>query len=288
MNTIDKIFIEYAEKIKNQGISEEKVRGAQVRPRWSDGSPAYTFLIPQAMIRYPKGTTPLLSLREIFWKAAIKEVLWIYQDKSNDVALLKEKYGVHYWDEWANAAGNLGKAYGYQINKRFISPETGEETNQIERLLRNIKEDPLNRRHMTTMIDMEDMADMSLVPCAFQTLWTVSGNQLNLTLIQRSGDFLTAAAPGGINAIQYYGLLLMVASVTGYEPGDFVHFIQNLHIYDRHMNLVDKMVAKYREDRPTPKLILNPRDDFSQFTIDDFKVENYEPETEEYDLEIAL
>lgn len=289
MNPVDKIYLDCAENIRVNGFSEENVKNADVRPRWTDGEPAYTYYIPQVLISYPQGVTPLLSLRKIAWQAGIKEILWIYQDKNNDVNLLEEKYGVKYWDEWKNEEGNLGTAYGYQIGKTFTSPETGKPTNQIDRLIENLKNDPLNRRHLTTLIDVDDMADMTLVPCAFQTLWTVTDDKLNMTLVQRSGDFLAAAAPGGINAIQYYALLLMVAKVTGYKPGNFVHFVQNLHIYDRHVPIVEEVVSKFDSGKPAPKLILNGEfDSFYDISLDDFEVINYEPDETKYDIEIAI
>ncbi|MDO5689770.1 MAG: thymidylate synthase [Tissierellia bacterium] len=288
MSRIDEIYISKAREIQTQGYLESQA-GHGVRPIWEDGSSAQAIYLPQQIFTYAPGETPLLSLRRIAWKTAIKEILWIYQDRNNDVNLLKEKYNVHYWDEWRNEAGNLGTAYGYQIGKTFRSPETGEPINQIERLLTQLKENPLNRRLLTTMIDVDDMSEMTLIPCAFMTMWTVTGNHLNLTLIQRSGDFLAAAAPGGINAIQYYALLLMVAQVSGYQPGQFVHFIQNLHIYERHLPQVEQIIQLPLNQLSNPKLKLNPDvHDFQDFTIQDFTLEDYHPNEDKYDIEIAL
>lgn len=289
MNYVDKKYLDLADEIINHGYSEEDVKNADVRPRWKDGSKASAIYLPQAVVRYPEGTTPLLSLRKIAWKTAIKEILWIYQDKSNDVNLLKEKYHVNYWDSWTNEEGNLGTAYGYQINKKIRSERDGSITNQIDRLIDGIKNKPLDRRHFTTLLSMEDLADMTLVPCAFMTMWTVREDKLDLTLIQRSGDFLAAAAPGGINAFQYYALLVMVAKVTGYKPGNMVHFVQNLHIYNRHVEIAKEVCMKYDENRPMPRLKIKDHvDDFYKITIDDFILEDYEPDTTEYEIEIAI
>lgn len=289
MSRVDKLYMEMASKIKTTGISELDVPNSEVRPVWDDGESAYAIYLPQQFISYNPSETPLISLRRIAWKTAIKEILWIYQDKCNDVNLLKEKYNVNYWDEWANSEGNLGTAYGYQICKEFKSPETGEMTNQIDRLINGLKNDPLNRRHFMTMLNMNELADMTLIPCAFMTMWTVAGNRLNMTLIQRSGDFLAAAAPGGINAFQYYALLLMVAKVTGYEPGEFVHFVQNLHIYNRHMPIVDDIIGKYDENKPVPKLVLNNDvKNFYDITIDDFELLDYHPDLTKYTIPIAV
>ena len=285
---VDDIYKKIASNILNDGFDEEKLN-EDVRPVWSSGENAYTLYLPQQVVKYEKGQTPITSLRKIAWKSAIKELLWIYKDRSNDVDFLKENYGVKYWDSWKNEKGNLGKAYGYQINKEFKSPETGKITNQIDRLISEIRENPLNRRLFTTLLDVDDMADMTLIPCAFLTMWTVTGDFLNLTLIQRSGDFLAAAAPGGINAFQYYVLLRMVAQVTGYKAGDFVHFIQNYHIYKKHIPTVKKIIKKEPSDKNNPRLIINEDiKEFKDFTIDDFKLEGYYPDKTKYDIDIAL
>ena len=288
MTRIDNIYIQSFENLKYNGYNEKNAKNGYVRPVWEDGQPAYTKYLPQFIVNYEAGETPITNLRNIAWKSGIKEVLWIYQDKSPDVGLLREKYGVKYWDEWADEQGSLGKAYGYQIAKGFISPETGKVTNQIDRLLENIKNQPLNRRHIMNMIHMEDMNDMGLIPCAFMTLWTIVEDRINLSLIQRSGDFMAAASPGGINALQYYALLLMVCRHTGYKPGEFVHFVQNLHIYDRHVSIGDEVITK-KSDYPIPNLRLNPEvKNFYDISIDDFYMEDYEPDKTKYSIPIAI
>lgn len=288
MTRVDDIYIQSLKDIQTNGYNEKDAKNGFVRPVWEDGVPAYTIYLPQYLVRYERGETPITNLRNIAWKSGIKEILWIYQDKSPDVNMLKEKYGVNYWDEWADENGSLGTAYGYQIAKEFTSPETGQTTNQIDRLLYNIKNQPLNRRHMMNMIHMEDMKDMGLIPCAFMTLWTVVEDRINLTLVQRSGDFMAAASPGGINSLQYYALLLMVCRDTGYKPGEFVHFVQNLHIYDRHMAIADQVLTK-KADYPTPHLRLKEGpQSFYDITIDDFYMENYEPDDTKYNIPIAL
>lgn len=288
MTRVDEKYIEMVKNLKAYGYNEKNALNASVRPVWDDGVSAYTVYLPQQVTTYPRGETPITNLRKIAWQAGIKEILWIYQDKSPDVGLLKEKYGVNYWDQWADETGSLGRAYGYQIAKDFISPETGRPTNQIDRLLDNLINQPLNRRHMMNMIHMEDMEKMGLVPCAFLTMWTVCEDRLNLTLIQRSGDFMAAASPGGINALQYYALLLMVCRHTGYKPGDFVHFVQNLHIYDRHMEVAERVIAKEGSYK-TPHLRLKegPKS-FYDIRIEDFYMEDYEPDDESYRIPIAL
>lgn len=285
---VNKKYIRLAKNIIENGYDEEE-RKDDVRPVWEDGEKAYTKYLPQQIVTYEKGVVPIISLRRIFWKSAIKEILWIYQDRSNDVNLFADKYKVKYWDSWKNDHGNLGTAYGYQIDKEFVSPETGKLTNQIDRLIDQLRENPLNRRLIMSLYDVDDLSSMTLIPCAFLTMWTVTGDYLNMTLIQRSGDFLAAAAPGGINAFQYYVLLRMVAQVTGYKPGQFVHFIQNAHVYKRHLPIVEDIMENDHDETMVPKLEINPDiKEFKDFTIDDFKLVDYKPNEKKYDIDIAI
>jgi len=291
MSRVDRIYIEKAREILDEGYSEKDVKISNVRPVWEDEQgqeAAYTKYLPQQFVDYRPGEVPIINLRKIAWKTAIKELLWIYQDRTNDVDILKKKYNVHYWDSWVNEEGNLGKAYGYQTSKEIISPETGEKINQVDRLIDQLKNNPLNRRHIINLMDMDDLSDMTLIPCAFMTMWTVTEDRLNMTLVQRSGDYLAAAGPGGINAFQYYVLMRMVAQVTGYKPGRMVHFVQNLHIYDRHKDIVEEIMSKDM-DKPGPSLWINPEvKNFDDFTIDDFKLIDYDPDKTKYKIPIAI
>lgn len=257
--------------------------GSAVRPKWSDGAPAYTLYVSSVVNRYALslGQYPLTTLRPIAWKTALGELLWIYQDQSNDVSLLKEKYNVNYWDSWMNKEGNLGTAYGYQIAKKIKYPEGT--FNQIDRVLYLLKNDPMNRRIMTNMIDMEEMVDMTLVPCAFMTMWSVRSGYLDMTLIQRSNDVIAAQS---INAFQYAALLMMVAASTGYQPGTFTHFIQNMHIYDRHLDIAETMLS--REPRNGGRIELAKKDNFYDFKVSDFSLPGYDPHPQIKGIEIAI
>lgn len=287
MNRVDQLYKESAINILEHGASDATV--GTVRPTWEDGASAHTLYLPQQIETYYPNETPITSYRRIAWKTAIKEILWIYQDRSNDVRLLKDKYNVHYWDEWMNEEGNLGKAYGYQINKTFLSPESKQPITQIDRLIEQLKTNPMNRRLVLNLYNVDELSDMTLIPCAFMTLWTVVGNSLHMTLIQRSGDFLAAASPGGINALQYYALLRMISQVTGYRPGQFVHFVQNLHIYERHIPITEKILSIDPPSDATPKLCLNPDvTDFYDFKITDFSMEDYHPNQTKFDIPIAI
>ena len=257
--------------------------GFAVRPKWSDGAPAHTLYVSNVVNQYDLslGQYPLTTLRPIAWKTALGELLWIYQDQSNDVNLLKEKYNVNYWDSWMNEEGNLGTAYGYQIAKKIKYPEGT--FNQIDRVLYLLKNDPMNRRIMTNMIDMEEMVDMTLVPCAFMTMWSVRRGYLDMTLIQRSNDVIAAQS---INAFQYAALLMMVAASTGYQPGTFTHFIQNMHIYDRHLDIAETMLS--REPRNGGRIELVKKDNFYDFKVSDFSLPGYDPHPQIKGIEIAI
>lgn len=277
----DKILIENINKVLNEGLTDI---GQDVRPRWEDGSPAHTIYVQGITNQYDIGQhgPPLTTLRPVAWKTALRELLWIYQDRSNDVGVLKDKYGVKYWDSWMNEEGNLGTAYGYQINKTIDFPEG--KFSQLDRVIHLLKTDPSNRRIMTNMIHMEEMRGMTLVPCAFMTMWTVTGDRLNMTLVQRSNDLVAAQS---INAVQYSFLLLMVAQVTGYKPGVMTHFIQNMHIYTRHLPIIREMLK--RTPRPDPLFTLNPCiKNFYDFRVEDFHLNYYSPHSQIRPIEIAI
>lgn len=256
-------------KILSSGVSDESFN---VRPKWADGTPAHTKYLSGSLdvYRISEGEFPLTTLRPVAWKTALKELLWIYQDKSNNIDFLFKKYGVKYWEAWKQEDGTLGKGYGYQIAQQLDYPEG--KFNQVERVIYLLKNDPMNRRIMTNMISFPDMKDMTLVPCAFMTMWTVREDFLDMTLIQRSNDLVAA---NSINAVQYAMLLMMVAATTGYKAGHFTHFVQNIHIYDRHMEIAREMLE--RPSSNNPLLEFKPESDFSLYTPESFTISNYNP-----------
>ncbi|NGQ94664.1 thymidylate synthase [Brevibacillus sp. SYP-B805] len=203
---------------------------------------------------------PILTTKQVFFKTAVKELLWIYVLQSNDVKTLQEM-GVTVWDEWAREDGTIGKAYGYQVRKH----------KQIDKLIDGLKRDPQGRRHIISLWDLNDLDDMALQPCAFMTMWDVSAGRLNCTLVQRSAD-LGLGVP--FNFTQYAVLIHMVAQVTGLVPGTFVHYMNNVHIYENHFSALEEQLR--REPYPAPKLWLNPEiTNFYDFTADDIKLIDY-------------
>ena len=264
MSKADKLFVNMCERILTEGFSTE---GETVRARWEDGTPAYTIKTFGVVNRYDLSEEfPALTLRPTAIKSAMDEILWIWQRKSNNIHDLKP----HIWDEWADADGSIGKAYGYQMAQKYKFAQG--EMDQVDNVLWQLKHQPQSRRIMTNIYNFADLTEMGLEPCAYSMTFNVTGNRLNGILNQRSQDTLTA---NNWNVVQYSALLMMFAQVSGLEAGELVHVISDMHIYDRHIDMVKTMLD--REPLPAPKVRLNPEvKNFYDFTVDDFIVEDYE------------
>ena len=262
MSLADKYFIQNCKDILENGISD---KGQEVRPRWEDGTPAYTIKKFAVVNRYNLSEEfPLMTLRKINYKNAIDEILWIYQKKSNRISDLNSKI----WNAWADENGTIGKAYGYQLSVKHKYPEG--EFDQVDRLLWDLKHNPQSRRIMTNLYNHHDLHEMALAPCAYSFTLNVSGNKLNGLLNQRSQDMLVA---NNWNICQYSVLLMMLAQVSGYKAGELVHVIADAHIYDRHVDYIKEIIS--REPYDAPKVYLKPEDDFYKFTPEHFIVEDY-------------
>ena len=264
MSRADEIFISNCKDILENGVWDTDLK---VRPRWDDGESAHTVKKFGIVNRYDLSEEfPILTVRRTYWKSAIDELLWIWQKKSNNVHDLKS----HVWDAWADETGSIGKAYGYQLGVKHRYPEG--EMDQVDRVLFDLRHNPASRRIMTNIYNHADLSEMALYPCAYSMTFNVTGNRLNAILNQRSQDMLTA---NNWNVVQYAALTCMLAQVSGLEPGEFMHVIADAHIYDRHVPLVQEIIAN--EPKPAPKFIIDPAvDDFYKFTVDSFKMENYE------------
>ncbi len=280
MSYSDVVFKNMCKQILENGYSTE---GQVVRTRWPDGEVAHTKKIYGVVNRYDLSKEfPIFTLRPTFWKTALKELFWIFQDKSSDVNLLESKYGVKYWNSWKLDDGTIGKAYGYQAGKKHKYAEG--EFDQVDRLLYDLKNNPQSRRMIINLYNHEELHDMSLYPCAFMTMWNVTGNRLNMTLVQRSSDVLAA---NNINLVQYALFQHMIAQVSGLEVGELIHMINDAHIYDRHIPMIEKMLL--REGRDAPKLIINKDvKNFYDFRVDDFELEGYNPHEQIKNIPIAL
>ena len=276
MSKADVLFVNMCQKILDEGFSTE---GETVRARWEDGSPAYTIKTFGVVNRYDlQEEFPALTLRRTAIKSAMDEILWIWQRKSNNIHDLKP----HIWDEWADPDGSIGKAYGYQMQKKYTFAQG--EMDQVDNVLWQLKNQPQSRRILTNIYNFEDLKDMNLEPCAYSMTFNVTGDRLNAILNQRSQDILAA---NNWNVVQYAVLLHMIAQVSNMEAGELVHVIADAHIYDRHVPIIKELIA--REPYPAPKFWINPEvKDFYQFTRDDVKVENYVTGEQIKDIPIAI
>lgn len=262
MSKADDIFIQNCRDILEHGVSDE---GYEVRPRWEDGAPAHTIKKFGIVNRYDLSEEfPIMTLRRVYYRSAIDEILWIYQKHSNNVHDLSS----HVWDAWADESGSIGKAYGYQMSVKHKYPE-GEFT-QVDRVLYDLKHNPVSRRILINLYNHHDLSEMALAPCAYSFTLNVSGNRLNAILNQRSQDMLTA---NNWNVCQYAALLVMFAKASGFEPGELVHVIADAHIYDRHVGAVKRLIEK--EPFPAPEMLVEDVADFYSFTKNSFTAENY-------------
>ena len=263
MSYADKLFVDMCQDIIDNGFSTE---GEKVRPKWEDGSFAYTIKKFGVVNRYDLSKEfPALTLRKTAFKSAVDEILWIWHKKSNNVHELKS----HIWDSWADEDGSIGKAYGYQLGVKHQYREG--EMDQVDRVLFDLKNNPYSRRIMTNLYVHQDLHEMNLYPCAYSMTFNVTGNKLNAILNQRSQDILTA---NNWNVVQYAVLLHMIAQVSGLEAGELVHVIADAHIYDKHIPLVKELIQ--REQHPAPKFHINKDiKNFYDFTVDDVWLEDY-------------
>lgn len=327
MMTVNYKFWKQLKKIMMYGSEKE------TRARWSNGNVAKTVGLFQQFNEYSniQEKFPILSLRNINYRAAIDEILWIWQKRSNRLSDLNSKI----WDEWEyKGTGTIGHSYGFILNKEYKglsnkNPEifgSKKFLNPVEYLFQQITQNPNDRRIIVNMFDFNEIGNAGLPPCAYETLWSVEKGRLHMTLIQRSGDFFVAAGAGCWNEVQYAFLQCLVARCCGLEPGNFTHFVQDLHIYDRHLvdnrDIIDEwsfMTSHEYQDnfsrggRPlkynsklnfvdfeSPQLVFsekitNKSGDletawklFNEFKETDYELKNYSPEKTKLKLEVAI
>ena len=276
MSKADKLFVNMCERILTEGFSTE---GETVRARWEDGTPAYTIKTFGVVNRYDLSEEfPALTLRPTAIKSAMDEILWIWQRKSNNIHDLKP----HIWDEWADADGSIGKAYGYQMAQKYKFAQG--EMDQVDNVLWQLKHQPQSRRIMTNIYNFADLSEMNLEPCAYSMTFNVTGSKLNAILNQRSQDILAA---NNWNVVQYAILLMMFAQVSNLVPGELIHVISDAHIYNRHVPVIEALLR--RPQYPAPKVRLNPDiRDFYDFTTADITVEDYQTNPQIKNIPIAI
>ena len=263
MSYADEVFIRNCREILDHGVWDTD---QAVRTRWADGTSAHTVKAFGIVNRYDLAREfPILTLRRTFLKSAVDELLWIWQQKSSNVRDLRTRV----WDAWADETGSIGKAYGYQLRQKHHYSEG--DFDQVDRVLYDLKHNPASRRIMTNLYNFADLSEMALYPCAYSMTFNVSGNTLNAILNQRSQDMLTA---NNWNVCQYAVLVHMLAQVSGLRPGTLLHVIADAHLYDRHVPLVEKLLAN--PQHAAPRFTLDTTvTDFYAFTRDSFTLEGY-------------
>lgn len=263
MSYADKIFVQNIRDILENGYWDTAL---SVRPKWEDGTPAHTVKKFGIVNRYDLSKEfPILTIRKINLKAAIDEILWIWQKKSNNVKDLNS----HIWDSWADETGSIGKAYGYQLGQKSLYKEG--EFDQVDRVLYDLKNNPQSRRILTNIYNFDDLHEMNLYPCAYSMTFNTSGDTLNGILNQRSNDMAVA---NNWNVVQYAVLMHMFARVSNLKVGELVHVISDAHIYDRHIPFLEKMLENEQFD--APEFVMNDKvTDFYDFKVEDFELKNY-------------
>lgn len=280
MSYADRIFKNMCRDILENGTD---TRGEIVRPHWEDGTPAYTVKRFGVVNRYDlRKEFPAITIRRTAIKSAFDEILWIYQKKSNKLSELNS----HIWDQWADENGTIGTCYGDVIGRKFIYK--GEEIDQMDYVLKQLRENPFSRRIMTNMYQYQYLHGGGLDPCAYSMTYNVTqspdGLVLNAILNQRSQDVLAAS---NWNVAQYACLLMAVSQVSHMIPGELVHVVADCHIYDRHIPMVEELLT--RPEHPAPKVWLNPEvKDFYEFTAEDLHVEDYVTEPQIKNIPIAI
>ena len=279
MTKADIVFKEYIRKIMEEGVWSE-----QARPKYKDGRTANSKYITGAFMEFDlaKGEFPITTLRPIAIKSAIKEMLWIYQDQSNSLDVLEEKYNVQYWNDWeVGDSRTIGQRYGAVVKKHDI-------TNKI---LKQLEANPWNRRNIITLWDYDAFEESEgLLPCAFQTMFDVRRVEgeiyLDATLTQRSNDMLVAHH---INAMQYVALQMMIAKHFGWKVGKFFYFINNLHIYDNQFEQAEELLRR-EATNCQPRLVLNVPDGTNFFDIkpEDFELVDYDPVKPQLKFDLAI
>lgn len=279
MTKADTIFKENIRKIMEEGVWSE-----HARPKYKDGRTANSKYITGAFMEFDlaKGEFPITTLRPIAIKSAIKEMLWIYQDQSNSLDLLEDKYNVHYWNDWeVGDSRTIGQRYGAVVKKHDI-------TNKI---LKQLEANPWNRRNIISLWDYDAFEETDgLLPCAFQTMFDVRRVDgeiyLDATLTQRSNDMLVAHH---INAMQYVALQMMIAKHFGWKVGKFFYFINNLHIYDNQFEQAEELLRREPSDCQ-PHLVLNVPDgtDFFDIKPEDFELVDYDPVKPQLKFDLAI
>ena len=209
----------------------------------------------------------MVTTKKLHLKSIIHELLWFLSGSTN-IAYLKDN-GVSIWDEWADEEGELGPVYGFQW-RSWPTPD-GRSIDQIDRLLKGLRDNPDSRRHLVCAWNVAQVDAMALPPCHTMFQFYVANNRLSCQLYQRSADIFLGVP---FNIASYALLTMMIAQVCDYELGEFVHTFGDAHLYTNHMQQVEQQLE--REPHPLPVMQINPAiDDLFAYRFDDFSLQEY-------------
>lgn len=251
MESYDKQYLRIARNILEAGYYDNNRTGIP------------TYKLPHQIMQFDlEKQFPILTTKKVAFKTAVKELLWIFQEQSNDVRAL-QKQNVHIWDEWMQEDGTIGTSYGWVV-KKF---------DQMDKLIGQLKTNPQDRRMMLNLWQIPYLDTGALYPCCFLSMWDVTDGRLNCMLVQRSGDWGLGVP---FNTSQYAVLVHLLAQVTGHRPGLFTHVINNAHIYENQVEGIRTQLERAEEEFAAPTLWINPEiKDFYAFTPDDIKLKGY-------------
>lgn len=279
MTKADQIFKRNIENILKSGVMS-----GDARPVYSNGEKANSKYVTQVCDTYDlsKGESPITTLRQIPIKSAIKEIFWIYQDQSNELSILENKYNVKYWRPWeVGNTDTIGKRYGAVVKEHNI----------IDKILKDLRKNPWNRRNVISLWDYKAFEETNgLLPCAYNVMFDVrkvnDTMYLDCTLTQRSNDMLVAHH---INSMQYVALQMMIACHFGWEVGKFCYFVNNLHIYDNQFEQANELLSRTSKNC-NPRLVLNckPKTNFYDIKPEDFELIDYEYCTPQLKFDLAI
>jgi thymidylate synthase len=282
MSIADHIYDSIVLDIIENGIWD---KDQNVRTKWADGSPAYTKSLISKQMCFDGSEVPILTTKKVAWKTAIHELIWFYIKRTSNVSYLREN-NVKIWEEWTREDGTIGKAYGYQLGKNITLSRTvkpgmisGSISNQVHKLIDGLIKDPASRRHVITLMNIDDLWDMALYPCVWHSQWLIKEGKLHGIIGIRSNDL---ALGNPFNTFQYYVFQRMLAQVTGWAVGTLTFNINDAHVYERHIEPLQEQLA--REPFAAPKLWINQYvKNFDDFTIDDFILVN--PELTDFQIQ---
>lgn len=256
------------------------------RPKYTDGTQSSTLSIKQVFESYTSDESVLHNYRNTATKLAIQEIFWIYQDQTNCLDKARER-GINWWDEFNVGDNTIGKAYGQTIKEYDL----------LDTVLDDMVKNPFSRRHIIDMWQIEHIRHQykvgGLVPCAYSTIWNINSDySVDFTLIQRSGDYITANS--AINKIQYKALALMVCGHLTNETNmahplrNMCHYTHDRHIYDRHLNACNELISKDVDNQFKQDIVLKSVKNFYDYTIDDFDIIKLKVDKLSSDIELAI